>query len=207
MQACPRIKKVKMEQSDSELRGFITTKISANNPRHCSPDVTVNQIFPDDLHQDGFTPNRCTDPYLFNPTIPRRAGQVSKGFGLPAYAVCSEDTGESEAGMKLHLGDKRWDSCYWNHVANRDTAGWGNECKEGGKKRFTVMGDNNVWTLILLFSSEDKYSSQTESDEEDLEPPLPLRSDEELQDYSPVWPPDYYMHRCGELIIKKAPVK
>lgn len=62
-------------------------------------------------------------------------------------------------------------------------------------------------TSILLFSSEDKYSSQTESDEEDLEPPLPLRSDEELQEYSPVWPPNHYMHRGGKSIIKKAPVK
>lgn len=112
-----------MEQSDSELRGFITAKISANNPRLCSPDVTVNQILLDDLHQDGFAPNRCTDPYLLNPAVPCRAGQVSQGFGLPVHAACSEDRGGSEAGMKLHLGDKSWESCYWKHVANRDAAG------------------------------------------------------------------------------------
>lgn len=123
MQACPWNKKVKMEQSDSELRGFITAKISANNPRLCSPDVTVNQILLDDLHQDGFAPNRCTDPYLLNPAVPCRAGQVSQGFGLPVHAACSEDRGGSEAGMKLHLGDKSWESCYWKHVANRDAAG------------------------------------------------------------------------------------
>lgn len=126
MQACPWIKKVKMEQSDPELRAFLTTKISANNPRLCSPDVTVNQILLDDLQQDGFTPNYCTDPYLTpsrNPMIPCRAGQVSQGFGLPAHAACSEDRGGSEAGMKLHLGDKRRESRYWEHVGNRDADG------------------------------------------------------------------------------------
>lgn len=123
MKASPRIQKVTMEESDSDLRAFFTPKIPANNPRLCSPHVTVNQILLDDLHHDGVTPNRCTDPYLLNPTIPCRAGQASQGFGLPAHAACSEDRRGPEAGMKLHLGDKRWESCYWSHVANRDAAG------------------------------------------------------------------------------------
>nr|XP_046269135.1 uncharacterized protein LOC124072048 isoform X2 [Scatophagus argus] len=42
---------------------------------------------------------------------------------------------------------------------------------------------------------EDEYSSQLQSLEEDLEPPLPLRSDDEWQHYNPFVPPHVYMHK------------
>ncbi|GLD69358.1 adapter protein CIKS-like protein [Lates japonicus] len=44
---------------------------------------------------------------------------------------------------------------------------------------------------------EDEYSSQLESDGEELEPPLPLKSDNEWQHYSPLLPPHHYMHNYG----------
>ncbi|KAM9341150.1 uncharacterized protein ABDE67_014835 [Symphorus nematophorus] len=42
-------------------------------------------------------------------------------------------------------------------------------------------------------SGEDEYSSQLQSDEEDLEPPLPLRSDDEWQHYNPYLPPHHHV--------------
>lgn len=47
-----------------------------------------------------------------------------------------------------------------------------------------------------MFSGEVKYKCGTESDEEDLEAPLPLRSDEELRRL-------HNMHTFGEFIAIK----
>lgn len=47
-----------------------------------------------------------------------------------------------------------------------------------------------------MVSGGDKYECGTESDEEDLEAPLPLRSDEELRRLD-------NMHTCGEFIAIK----
>ncbi|XP_029316350.1 uncharacterized protein LOC115027271 [Cottoperca gobio] len=41
---------------------------------------------------------------------------------------------------------------------------------------------------------EDEYRSQLQSDEEDLEPPCPLRSDDEWQHYRPFPPPHHFTH-------------
>lgn len=57
---------------------------------------------------------------------------------------------------------------------------------------------------VFVFRGEDKYSSELQSDEEDLEPPLPLRSDDEWQHYSRFVPPQCCMHKCGkEINLKK----
>lgn len=55
----------------------------------------------------------------------------------------------------------------------------------------------------FIFRVEGKYSSELQSDEEDLEPPLPLRSDDEWQHYSRLVPPQCWMHKCGKEIDLK----
>lgn len=56
--------------------------------------------------------------------------------------------------------------------------------------------------FFFIFRGEAKYNSQPQSDEEDLEPPLPLRSHDERQHYNPFVPPHHYMHNCGKEINK-----
>lgn len=48
---------------------------------------------------------------------------------------------------------------------------------------------------------EDEYSSQLESNGEELEQPLPLKSDNEWQQYSPLLPPHHYMHNYGTVFL------
>ncbi|KAF3845027.1 hypothetical protein F7725_008190, partial [Dissostichus mawsoni] len=48
--------------------------------------------------------------------------------------------------------------------------------------------------LLLFGVGEDEYNSQLQSDEEDLELPCPLRSDDEWQHYQPPQPPHHYLH-------------
>lgn len=55
---------------------------------------------------------------------------------------------------------------------------------------------------LFIFRGEDKYSSELQSDEEDLEPPLPLRSDDEWQHYSHFVPPQCCMKPCGKEIFE-----
>lgn len=52
---------------------------------------------------------------------------------------------------------------------------------------------------FCIFRGEDKYNFQF-LNEEYLEPPLPLRSDEEWQHYNPFVPPHFYMHNYGKEI-------
>lgn len=51
---------------------------------------------------------------------------------------------------------------------------------------------------FLTFREEDNHNSQLQMDEEELDVPLPLRSDNEWQHYSPVLPPPHYIPNCGK---------
>lgn len=58
-----------------------------------------------------------------------------------------------------------------------------------------------VW--FLIYSDEDLYS-HLDSEEEYLEPPLPLISDDEWQHYRTVGPPHHYIYHYGkEINIKQ----
>lgn len=59
----------------------------------------------------------------------------------------------------------------------------------------------NILSIFFIFRGEN--DSQLQSDEEDLEPPLPLRSDDEWPHYRPLPPPHHYMHNyCKKYSIK-----
>ncbi|XP_075873847.1 E3 ubiquitin ligase TRAF3IP2-like isoform X1 [Nelusetta ayraudi] len=143
-----------MEESNPEVGGFSTAKISEfeNNNRFCSPGLTINQISPGDVHYDAHIPE------YFHPNLPCRVRRASQESVLPGHTAqeCEDDKG-----AKPHLGSAGRECCCWNCVANRHgTAEPVNREASGG---------------------EVKYKCGTESDEEDLEAPLPLRSDEELR--------------------------
>ncbi|KAE8290100.1 Adapter protein CIKS Connection to IKK and SAPK/JNK Nuclear factor NF-kappa-B activator 1 [Larimichthys crocea] len=71
-------------------------------------------------------------------------------------------------------GTRQGECCYWDCGPNQSET-------TGPANRRTDRG-------------EDEYNSQLQSDEEDLELPLPLRSDDEWQHYSPFVPPQHCMH-------------
>lgn len=119
-----------MENSDTELKGFSTTKKSENTLRHLSPDVTVNQIFYVNPHhcmkpsltnvRDGFIPNCCRGSDHFCQKIPCTAGQVNQAFRQPVCAAQHkglmqhgepEDGGATPARMKFYPGDTRPNQC------------------------------------------------------------------------------------------------
>lgn len=54
--------------------------------------------------------------------------------------------------------------------------------------------------IFFIFRGEDENSSCVHlgSDEEDLERPLPLRSDDELRHYNPFIPPYQHMHNFSK---------
>lgn len=53
--------------------------------------------------------------------------------------------------------------------------------------------------LSYFFRGNNEYSSELQSDAEvELEPPLPLRSDDELQHCGPFLPPHHCMHNHGK---------
>lgn len=51
---------------------------------------------------------------------------------------------------------------------------------------------------LFILRGEDESSCQLESDEEDLEQPLPLRSDDEWQHFGPFPPHHSCTHNCGK---------
>lgn len=121
--------KVKMEESNREVRGFSTAKISEFENRFFSPGVTVNQILPGDLHYDAHIPGCSSAPHLFHPKPACREGRANQESVLPGDTAreCEDDKG-----AKSHLGSAGRECSCWNCVvkrhrtagpANRDAAG------------------------------------------------------------------------------------
>ncbi|XP_074516804.1 uncharacterized protein LOC141783415 [Sebastes fasciatus] len=180
-----------MEKSEKvpELKVFSTTNKTENTPRLLNPGITVNQIFHADPHHARFIPTCCMDADYFCQNRSCRVGNVSKEFrSQPARdaqhveLMQQGDRGATPARINLHHrprpaetreGDTRAECC----------------CKDCGPNWCGTTDHASRDTT----RGEDEYNSQTRSDEEDLEPPLPLRSDDEWQHYRPLLPPHHYM--------------
>ncbi|XP_034715001.1 uncharacterized protein LOC117936239 isoform X2 [Etheostoma cragini] len=174
-----------------EVKVFPPTNKSENSLQLLSPEVTVNQTFHVNPHQDRFLPTCCTDADYFCQKTSRKVGQVNQEFrSQPAgegqhFELTEhrepEDRGASFVRMNLlrgprpaetRQGDTRRECCCCVRGPNRCGT-------TEPANRDTTRGENN---------------SQLQSDEEDLEPPLPLRSDDQCPNYRPRPPPHHYMY-------------
>ncbi|XP_023256737.1 adapter protein CIKS-like isoform X1 [Seriola lalandi dorsalis] len=185
---------MKKSEKVPDLKMFSTTDESKNPFRPLSPEVTVNRTFHAHPHHDQFRPSCCVDAHHFCQSQ-HRGGRVNQWLqgSHPAHAAQHvelmhhrqpEDRGAIFARMNFHHqppevchshpaetrhSDMRGKSNCWDcgptEPANRDTSG-----------------------------GEYGYNSQPQSDEEELESPLPLRSDDDWQHYSPFLPPHHYTH-------------
>ncbi|XP_036928055.1 uncharacterized protein LOC119004878 isoform X1 [Acanthopagrus latus] len=178
-----------MEQSEKAPEVKSTTNKSGNSPRPLSPAVKVNQIFHANPHHDAFTPRCCMDADYFCHKSPCKVTQVNTEFGQLLQLREPQCGGATPAWMNPHhhlpaclcpagtrQPDTRAESWYWN-------CGSGQCGRARSENRGTTRGEdeNNSWVHL-------------EKDEEDLERPLPLRSDDELRHYNPFIPPHQYMH-------------
>ncbi|XP_031165546.1 uncharacterized protein LOC116057293 isoform X2 [Sander lucioperca] len=178
-------------QNVPKVKVLPTTNKSENSLQPLRPEVTVNQIFHANPRHGRFLPSCCTDAEYFCHKTSRKVGQVNQQFR--SQPACDgrhfeltehrepEDRGASPARMNLHHGphpaetregDTRGECCCWVCEPNRCGT-------TEPANRDTTRGEND---------------SQLQSDEEDLEPPLPLRSDDEWPHYRPLPPPHHYMH-------------
>lgn len=155
---------------------------SENSLQLLSPEVTVNHIFHANPHPDRFKPTCRTDAEYFSQKRSYSFDQVNtecRNCALHQELMHREpeDRGATPARMSLHYrpvetreGDTRGECSCWGcgptEPANRDTT-----------------------------RGEDEYISQPQSDEEDLEPPLPLRSDDEMQQCTQFLPPHHHMFK------------
>ncbi|XP_029981825.1 adapter protein CIKS-like [Sphaeramia orbicularis] len=79
------------------------------------------------------------------------------------------------------------DGCFHHHAAERglcSNGDWGSN-QSGSAQSLTRDTSRE----------DDEYSFHPDTYEEELEPPLPLRSDDEWQHYSPFVPPQHYLHQ------------
>ncbi|XP_042357276.1 uncharacterized protein LOC121954033 [Plectropomus leopardus] len=181
---------LEMEKSE---KVFSATNASKNPLPLFSPEVTANQIFHADPHHDRFIPTSYMDADYFCQKTPCRAGQVNQEFrSQPAcVALCQQlmqhrepdERGATSARETPHHGSRP------GETREGDTRGEGC-CWDCGPNRCGTTESANRETTRC----EDEYNSQIRSDEEHLEPPLPLRSDDEWQHYRPPLPPHHYMH-------------
>ncbi|KAG7511329.1 hypothetical protein JOB18_047078 [Solea senegalensis] len=161
---------VRMAKSEKE-QVFSSTRECETSRQLWGPEVTANQIFYAKPHNDKVTPSCCTDvEYLCQRQ--HRGGQVRAGW--PTRELMHQTQPEdfhhpclaNTRHRDLRGGCSCWDcglnQCGRAEPANRDTTG-----------------------------EEYEYSAHLQSDEE-LEPPLPLRSDDEWQHHS--LHPHHYMH-------------
>ncbi|XP_042244822.1 uncharacterized protein LOC121881208 [Thunnus maccoyii] len=186
-----------MEKSEEvpELKMICNTNKSGNCIQPLNPEVTVNQIFHASPFCDKFTPTCCSDADYFHQSA-HKGGQKVEVRSQPACLLQHvelrqqrepADPGATPARMNLH--HRPPDGCCPRPAADRrqgDTRGqcccW--DCRP-----------NQCGTTGQTYRGDDEYNSQLQSDEEvELEPPLPLRSDDELQHCSPFLPHHHYMH-------------
>ncbi|XP_020494350.2 E3 ubiquitin ligase TRAF3IP2-like [Labrus bergylta] len=170
---------------------------SKSHPPFFTPEVTVNRIFHANPHHDRVTPLCYMDADYFSLKSPRRVEQASHMFMF--HAAQSEDLmqhrepdsgGATSVGMNLHHHSSPGGYFYRPaHTKETDTGG---ECCCCGKQSGRT-GPANTLSMSVSRKQGD-YSSQPQSDEEELEPPLPLRADDEWQHYSPYLPPQHHRH-------------
>ncbi|KAL6105444.1 traf3ip2 [Pungitius sinensis] len=172
-----------MEESEKgpELKWFFTM----NN----SNQVTVNQIFDANLPFDRSLPTCYMNADYFCQEIPCRGGQVNQECRSQPAA----DALHVELMQHRQPGDREDTSAVVNldhhprlaETSERNTRGK-SSCWDGGPDR------------------ADLSSSHLQSDEEDLEPPLPLRSVDEVPKYRPLLPPHHYLKNCNPRCVMDA---
>ncbi|XP_069008654.1 uncharacterized protein [Embiotoca jacksoni] len=189
-----------MEKSkqEPELKVSPTTNESKNVLRFPNPGVTVNQIFHVIPHRNRDIPTCCVDADYFYGN-PCRGGRVNQEFrGQPAHVAqrveLMQCRGATSAGINPHRQPP--DGCFL-HPPEAMQAGMrgGWDCCDCGPDRCETTEPTNRDTT----RGEDNYNSRLQSDaEEELEPPLPLKSDNEWQRYTPFLIPHQYMHNYGD---------
>ncbi len=141
---------------------------------------------------------------------PEGGGATPAGMNLhhqPPDGYCPAETRQSDTRGECCCWDCRSNQCGTTGPANTDTTRWLKKNPRVGVKKKSAKECGIIWihfkvylgwnNWFFIFRS-DEYNSQLQSDEEDLEPPLPLRSDDEWQHYSPFLPPHHYMHNNGK---------
>ncbi|XP_069391757.1 E3 ubiquitin ligase TRAF3IP2-like isoform X2 [Paralichthys olivaceus] len=184
---------MKKSEKVSEMKVSSTTADSKSSVQLMRPVVAVNQIFYAKPHHEKVPPDAA---YFCHSHF--RGGQVSHASGSWPPHVGQQvqlmdhrqlrETGASFPRINLHHPPHRgWDP------RPADTRQRGS-CWDCGPNMCGAAEPANRDTP----GGEYEDSSQPQSDEEELEPPLPLRSDDELQHYSPFLPPHHYTHNYGE---------
>ncbi|XP_071354080.1 uncharacterized protein [Trachinotus anak] len=194
-----------------ELKVFSAPDKSKDPFQLLSPEVTANQTFHANPHIENIRPSCCVDAHYFCQSQ-YSGGQENQGLqGSLAARVAQhvelmhhrqpEDRRASFARVHFHhqppesycphpagarRSDVRGECSCWNCGPN--------QCRSTDAANSTTSGGDNG------------YNTQLQSDEEELESPLPLRSDDEWQHYSPFLPPHHYFHNYGEGQYNLSPV-
>ncbi|XP_053291301.1 E3 ubiquitin ligase TRAF3IP2 [Pleuronectes platessa] len=179
---------MKKSEKVSEMKVFSAADDSKSSVRLLGPEVTANQFFYVKPHLEKVSPTCCSEcgvgPVSHESgSWPRRVGQHVE---LMDHRQ-PRDTGASFSRMNFHHpppgswgprpADPRQSPSCWDCGPN--------QCGAAGPANRDTAG------------GEYEDSSQLQSDEEELEPPLPLRSDDEWQHNSPFLPPHHYTHNYG----------
>ncbi|XP_034063274.1 adapter protein CIKS-like [Gymnodraco acuticeps] len=182
-----------MEKSEEppELKVFPITNKSELFLQPLIPEVKVNQMFHANPHHNRFIPAHCMDADYFCQKGAIAVEQVNQNCG--SQPVCDtrrdlmehkepEDRGAAPARINFHHRPRPAET------RARDTRA-DCSCMECGSHTGNTEPANKD-----TMRGEDECNSQLQSDEEDLELPCPLRSDDEWQHYQPPQPPHHYMH-------------
>ncbi|XP_035807378.2 uncharacterized protein LOC111573250 isoform X1 [Amphiprion ocellaris] len=186
----------KMKKSEGpELSVLANTNESENFLRLMSPEVTVSRIFHANPHHNNMIPTCCRSPYtsgqenqefrrqsahaeLMQLREPEAGGATSAGMNFQHQPPASFSLDPSESMQSGTRGECRCWACGPKDVGTKEPA-----------SRDTTRKHNN----LLTFSGEDEFNCQSDAEEE-LEPPLPLRADNEWQPWNPFLIPHRYMH-------------
>ncbi|KAM7403298.1 hypothetical protein PAMA_003972 [Pampus argenteus] len=184
-----------MEKSEKEpeLKMICNTNQSENCIQPLNPEVTVNQIFYASRHLDKFTPTCYSDAdHLYQRT--HKGGREVELRSQPARLVVQH----IELMQQREPADPRATSARMNLHHHQPPDGPRPDRNQGDTRRQCCCwdcGPSQCETTGETFRAEDENNSQLHSDAEvELEPPLPLRSDDELQHCSPFLSPHHYMH-------------
>ncbi|XP_035023079.1 E3 ubiquitin ligase TRAF3IP2 [Hippoglossus stenolepis] len=187
---------MKKSEKVSEMKVFSAADDSKSSVCLLGPEVTVNQIFYVKPHHEKVPASCCLDAPSFCHSQ-CRGGPVSHESGIwpPRVGQHVElmdhrqlrDTGASFSRTDFHHPPPG--SCGPRPADPRQS----HSCWDCGPNRCGAAEPANRDTA----GGEYEDNSQLQSDEEELEPPLPLRSDDEWQHYSPFLPPHHCTHNYG----------
>ncbi|KAG7224086.1 hypothetical protein INR49_019821 [Caranx melampygus] len=184
-----------------DLEVLSTTDEFKNPFQALSPQVSINQTFHAHPHHVNIRPSCCTDPHYFCQSQ-YRGGQVNRVYpGSPP--VCGSQFVELMHHCHRQPEDGRARLARIDFHPPPPPAEVFCPVTRHSDKR----GECSCWdcepslcgsTQPPNRGEEDEHNSQLQMDEEELDLPLPLRSDNEWQHYSPVLPPPHCIPNYGE---------